>query len=83
MAQELGVSLETLKNHEIAEDVRLFPVDPHSDDYPGDTDILGMISYFRHRGPAIITICPWNAYNFALFCCFYLPLTGIDRHENH
>lgn len=47
MAQELGVSLETLKNYEIAQGVRLFPVDPNSEDYPGDTDILGMISYFR------------------------------------
>lgn len=47
MAQELGVSLETLKNYEIAKGVRLFPIDPNSEDYPGDTDILGMISYFR------------------------------------
>jgi len=47
MAQELGVSLEALRNYEIAEDVRLFPVDSNSEDYPGDTDILGMTSYFR------------------------------------
>lgn len=44
MARELGVSLETLKNHEIAEGVRLFPVDPNSANYPGDTDILGDFS---------------------------------------
>lgn len=49
MAQESGVSLESLKNYEIAKGVRLFPVDPNSEDYPGDTDILGMISYFRTR----------------------------------
>ena len=48
MAQVLGVSLEALKNYEIAEGVRLFPVDSNSEDYPGDTDTLGMISYFRH-----------------------------------
>lgn len=41
MAQELGVNLETLRNYEIADGVRLFPVDPNSEDYPGDTDILG------------------------------------------
>jgi len=44
MAQELGVNLETLKNYEIADGVRLFPVDPNSEDYPGDTDILGDFS---------------------------------------
>lgn len=49
MAQVLGVSLEDLKNYEIAEGVRLFSVDHNSEDYPGDTDTLGMISYFRHR----------------------------------
>lgn len=44
MAQELGVNLETLRNYEIADGVRLFPVDPNSEDYPGDTDILGDFS---------------------------------------
>lgn len=45
MAQELGIRLETLKNYEIAEGVRLFPVNPNSEDYPGDTDILGDFSF--------------------------------------
>jgi len=53
MAQVLGVSLEALKNYEIAEGVRLFPVDPNSEDYPGDTDTLGMISYFHHYEPLV------------------------------
>lgn len=45
MAQELRVSLEILKNYEIAEGMRLFPVDPNSEDYAGDTDILGDFSF--------------------------------------
>lgn len=61
MAQELGVSLETLKNHEIAEGVRLFPIDPNSEDYPGDTDILGVPASLRSFKPATSDeVIPWD-----------------------
>lgn len=39
MAQELGVNLEILKNYEIADSVRLFPVDLNSGAYHEDTNI--------------------------------------------
>lgn len=45
MADKLGINFETLKNYEIAQGVRLFPVDPNSEDYPGDTDMLGDFSF--------------------------------------
>ncbi|XP_024879482.1 chondroitin sulfate synthase 1 [Temnothorax curvispinosus] len=61
MAQELGVSLESLKNYEIAEEVRLFPVDPNSEDYPGDTDILGVPASLRSYKPAMSDeVIPWD-----------------------
>ncbi|XP_012540818.2 chondroitin sulfate synthase 1 [Monomorium pharaonis] len=61
MAQELGVSLESLKNYEIAEGVRLFPVDPNSEDYPGDTDILGVPASLRSFKPATSDeVIPWD-----------------------
>jgi len=84
MAQELGVSLEALRNYEIAEGVRLFSVDPNSEDYPGDTDILGMTSYFgslrepnHDRGI--------YAYNYMrLLSLFFVKETKEDsRRENH
>ncbi|KAG5314396.1 CHSS1 synthase, partial [Pseudoatta argentina] len=61
MAQVLGVSLEALKNYEIAEGVRLFPVDPNSEDYPGDTDILGAQASLRSFKPAMSDeVIPWD-----------------------
>lgn len=48
MAKQLGISVENLKNFEIAEGVPLFPIDPHSERYPGDTEILGN-SYSKGR----------------------------------
>ncbi|KAL6263192.1 hypothetical protein P5V15_005992 [Pogonomyrmex californicus] len=61
MAQELGVSLETLKNYEIAEGLRLFPVDPNSEDYPGDTDILGVPASLRSFKPTTSDeVIPWD-----------------------
>ncbi|KAG5347492.1 CHSS1 synthase, partial [Acromyrmex charruanus] len=61
MAQVLGVSLEALKNYEIAEGVRLFPVDPNSEDYPGDTDILGVPASLRSFKPAMSDeVIPWD-----------------------
>jgi len=44
MADKLGFNLEASKNYEIAQGVRLFPVDSNSEDYPGDTDMLGDLS---------------------------------------
>lgn len=68
MAQELGVSLETLGGHEVAEGVRLFPIDPNSEDYPGDTDVLGTISHFRRReeNRERASRIPYGSYAFAL-----------------
>lgn len=61
MAQVLGVSLEALRNHEIAEGVRLFPVDPNSEDYPGDTDTLGVPASLRSFKPATSDeVIPWD-----------------------
>ncbi|XP_067211865.1 chondroitin sulfate synthase 1 [Linepithema humile] len=61
MAQQLGVNLEILKNYEIAEGVRLFPVDPNSEDYPGDTDILGVPASLRSFKPATSDeVIPWD-----------------------
>ncbi|XP_029163966.1 chondroitin sulfate synthase 1-like isoform X1 [Nylanderia fulva] len=61
MAQELGVSLETLRNYEIADGVRLFPVDPNSEDYPGDTDILGVPTSLRSFKPTTSDeVIPWD-----------------------
>ncbi|KAL0122149.1 hypothetical protein PUN28_007124 [Cardiocondyla obscurior] len=61
MAQELGVGLETLKNHEIATGVRLFPVDSNSEDYPGDTDVLGVPASLRSFKPATSDeVIPWD-----------------------
>ncbi|XP_039310722.1 chondroitin sulfate synthase 1 isoform X2 [Solenopsis invicta] len=61
MAQESGVSLESLKNYEIAKGVRLFPVDPNSEDYPGDTDILGVPASLRSFKPATSDeVIPWD-----------------------
>ncbi|KAG5323229.1 CHSS1 synthase, partial [Acromyrmex heyeri] len=61
MAQVLGVSLEALKNYEIAEGVRLFPVDSNSEDYPGDTDILGVPASLRSFKPAMSDeVIPWD-----------------------
>lgn len=60
-AQELGVNLETLRNYEIADGVRLFPVDPNSEDYPGDTDILGVPTSLRSFKPTTSDeVIPWD-----------------------
>ncbi|XP_019882609.2 chondroitin sulfate synthase 1 [Camponotus floridanus] len=61
MAQELGVNLETLRNYKIADGVRLFPVDPNSEDYPGDTDILGVPASLRSFKPTTSDeVIPWD-----------------------
>lgn len=41
MAKQLRISVENLKNYVIADGVPLFPVNPFSTKYPGDTEILG------------------------------------------
>ncbi|XP_050448257.1 chondroitin sulfate synthase 1 [Cataglyphis hispanica] len=61
MSQELGVNLETLRNYEIADGVRLFPVDSNSEDYPGDTDILGVPASLRSFKPTTSDeVIPWD-----------------------
>ncbi|XP_015432294.1 PREDICTED: chondroitin sulfate synthase 1 [Dufourea novaeangliae] len=42
MAKQLGINVENIRNFEIAKGVPLFPIDPHSKEYPGDTEILGV-----------------------------------------
>ncbi|XP_070168255.1 chondroitin sulfate synthase 1 [Polyergus mexicanus] len=64
MAQELGVNLETLRNYEIADGLRLFPVDPNSEDYPGDTDILGVPASLRSFKPTTSDeVIPWDFFS--------------------
>ncbi|KAL6435517.1 hypothetical protein ACFW04_005474 [Cataglyphis niger] len=61
MTQELGVNLETLRNYEIADGVRLFPVDSNSENYPGDTDILGVPASLRSFKPTTSDeVIPWD-----------------------
>ncbi|KAH0954878.1 hypothetical protein HN011_010547 [Eciton burchellii] len=61
MADKLGFNLEASKNYEIAEGVRLFPVDSNSEDYPGDTDMLGVPASLRSFKPATSDeVIPWD-----------------------
>ncbi|XP_014474325.1 PREDICTED: chondroitin sulfate synthase 1 isoform X2 [Dinoponera quadriceps] len=61
MAQELGVNPDTLKNYEMVEDLRLFPVDPNSDNYPGDTDVLGVPASLSSFKPTTSDeVIPWG-----------------------
>ncbi|KAG7206699.1 hypothetical protein KM043_000373 [Ampulex compressa] len=61
MAKQLGISVENIKNYEIAEGVPLFPMDPNSDEYPGDTEILGVPAGLRSFKPTTIDeVIPWD-----------------------
>ncbi|OAD61078.1 Chondroitin sulfate synthase 1, partial [Eufriesea mexicana] len=51
MAKQLRISVENLKNFEIADGVPLFPVSPYSKEYPGDTEILGVSAGLRSFTP--------------------------------
>lgn len=41
MTKELNINLDHLKYYQVADAVPLFPVNPYSENYPGDTEILG------------------------------------------
>lgn len=41
MTKELSINLDHLRNYQVADAVPLFPVNPYSENYPGDTEILG------------------------------------------
>ncbi|XP_076179933.1 chondroitin sulfate synthase [Ptiloglossa arizonensis] len=61
MAEQLGMSVKNLKNFEIAKGVPLFPVDPHSKEYPGDTEILGVPAGLRSFEPTTSDeVIPWD-----------------------
>ncbi|XP_076285045.1 chondroitin sulfate synthase isoform X2 [Lasioglossum baleicum] len=61
MAKQLGMATENLKSFEIADSVPLFPVDPHSMEYPGDTEILGVPTGLRSFKPSTSRdVIPWD-----------------------
>ncbi|XP_006609594.1 chondroitin sulfate synthase 1 [Apis dorsata] len=61
MAKQLGISVENLKNYEIADRVPLFPVKPYSKLYPGDTEILGVSAGLRSFKPTTSDeVIPWD-----------------------
>ncbi|EFN75280.1 chondroitin sulfate synthase 1 [Harpegnathos saltator] len=61
MAQELGVRPDTLKNYELVEGLHLFPADPNSENYPGDTDVLGVPASLSSFKPATSDeVIPWG-----------------------
>ncbi|XP_076624346.1 chondroitin sulfate synthase [Colletes latitarsis] len=61
MAKQLGIRVEDLKNFEIAKGVPLFPVNPHSKEYPGDTEILGVPEGLRSFKPrSSDEVIPWD-----------------------
>ncbi|CAK9819676.1 Chondroitin sulfate synthase 1 [Anthophora quadrimaculata] len=61
MAKQLGVSVENLKNFEIAQGVHLFPVNLYSKEYPGDTEILGVPAGLRSFKPTTTDeVIPWD-----------------------
>ncbi|KOC66565.1 Chondroitin sulfate synthase 1 [Habropoda laboriosa] len=61
MVKQLGVSVENLKNFEIARGVPLFPTSPFSKEYPGDTEILGVPAGLRSFKPTTSDeVIPWD-----------------------
>ncbi|XP_076643494.1 chondroitin sulfate synthase isoform X2 [Halictus rubicundus] len=61
MAKQLGMAVENLKSFEIADGVPLFPVDPHSMEYPGDTEILGVPTGLQSFKPSTSRdVIPWD-----------------------
>ncbi|XP_076241857.1 chondroitin sulfate synthase isoform X2 [Calliopsis andreniformis] len=61
MAKQLGISVENLKNFEIANGVTLFPVSYYSKKYPGDTEILGVPAGLRSFKPTTSDeVTPWD-----------------------
>lgn len=61
MTKELGVNLDHLQNYELADGVPLFSVDPYSEAYPGDTEILGVPVGLRTFKPTTSDeVIPWD-----------------------
>ncbi|XP_068980357.1 chondroitin sulfate synthase 1 [Bombus flavifrons] len=61
MAKQLGISVENLKNFEIADGVPLFPVNRNSKEYPDDTEILGVPAGLRSFKPTSSDeVIPWD-----------------------
>ncbi|XP_078033668.1 chondroitin sulfate synthase isoform X1 [Augochlora pura] len=61
MTKQLGTAVENLSSFEIADGVPLFPVDPHSAEYPGDTEILGVPAGLQSFRPtASRDVIPWD-----------------------
>ncbi|XP_015176522.1 PREDICTED: chondroitin sulfate synthase 1 [Polistes dominula] len=61
MIKELGINHEQLKNYHVAIDVPLFPVNHYSEDYPGDTEILGVPVGLRTFKPTTSDeVIPWD-----------------------
>ncbi|XP_034178749.1 chondroitin sulfate synthase [Osmia lignaria lignaria] len=61
MAKQLEMSVENLRNFEIAKGVPLFPVNPYSKEYPGDTEILGVPAGLRSFKPTTADeVIPWD-----------------------
>ncbi|XP_003704206.1 chondroitin sulfate synthase [Megachile rotundata] len=61
MAKQLEISVENMKNFEIADGVPLFPVNPYSKEYPGDTEILGVPAGLRSFKPTTADeVIPWD-----------------------
>ncbi|KAI4477100.1 hypothetical protein M0802_014776 [Mischocyttarus mexicanus] len=61
MGKELNINLDQLKNYQMASDLPLFPVNPYSEDYPGDTEILGVPIGLRTYKPTISNeVIPWD-----------------------
>ncbi|XP_031827747.1 chondroitin sulfate synthase isoform X1 [Nomia melanderi] len=61
MAKQLDIGVENLKGFEIADGVPLFPVDPHSSEYPGDTEILGVPAGLQSFKPTTSDdVIPWD-----------------------
>lgn len=52
MTKELSINLDHLRNYQVADAVPLFPVNPYSENYPGDTERLGKmysLSYLKEK----------------------------------
>ncbi|KAF7414464.1 hypothetical protein HZH68_002953 [Vespula germanica] len=61
MTKELNINLDHLKYYQVADAVPLFPVNPYSENYPGDTEILGVPLGLRTFKPTISDeVIPWD-----------------------
>ncbi|KAK2583356.1 hypothetical protein KPH14_009352 [Odynerus spinipes] len=61
MTKELGINLDHLQNYELANGVPLFSADPYSEEYPGDTEMLGVPVGLRTFKPTTSDeVIPWD-----------------------